>query len=135
MYSSIIQDLAALPRCRVAKLSAVSPDFAKTTMKSADSKSSGRTSGTTAAGGLTGGFAIVGGPGAGGWGGAVVTGGGVGATGALDRHAEKSSAIPRTASRGINDVAPLGIRVGRALATAAVRLPPEKLFAATMAGL
>jgi hypothetical protein len=130
MYSSIIQDLAALPRCRAAKLSAVSPDFAKATMKSADSKKSGKTSGT-AGGGLTGGLAVVGGDGGGG----LVTAGGVGVTGALDRQAEKSSAIPRTASRGINDVAPLGIRVGRACATAAVRLPPEKLFAATMAGL
>jgi hypothetical protein len=133
MYSSIIQDLAALPRCRAAKLSAVSPGFAETTMKSADSKKSGKTSGTTAGGGLTG-LAVVGADGGDG-GGGLVTAGGVGVTGALDRQAEKSSAIPRTASRGINDMAPLAIRVGRAFAKAAVRLPPEKLFAATMAGL
>jgi hypothetical protein len=132
MYSSIIQDLAALPRCRAAKLSAVSPDFAETTIKSADSKKSGKTSGTTAGGGLTGGLAI----GAdGGDGGGLVTAGGVGVTGALDRQAEKSSAIPRTASGGINDLPPLGIQVGRDFAPAAVRLPPEKLFPATMAGL
>jgi hypothetical protein len=124
--------LAALPRCRAAKLSALSPGFAETTMKSADSKKSGKTSGA-AGGGLTGGLAVVGGAGGGDGGGGLVTAGGV--TGALDRQAENSRAIPRTASRGINDVAPLAIRVGRAFATAAVRLPPEKLFAATMAGL